>query len=257
MRDPDVWCCSLFGCRKVAISNLKLIGLWRYNADGIDICNSRDVTVRDCFVRSFDDSIVLKGLKWRGMSFDDRPVRNVRVSRCVIWNDWGRALEIGAETCAPEIADVVFEDCDIIRTCHIAMDIQHGDRAAVKDIRFENIRLEIDEFSPRPRMQRSRSGKYKPDPKSRYCPSLFVIVIRPTHYSKDKQRGTVRNVVFQDISVTGKAFPGSSFRGHDAEHTVEGVTIEDLRVNARLIRAARQARLAIGRHVNNVRFAGP
>jgi hypothetical protein len=37
MRDPDVWCCSLFGCRDVTISHVKLIGLWRYNADGIDV----------------------------------------------------------------------------------------------------------------------------------------------------------------------------------------------------------------------------
>jgi len=32
MRDPDVWCCSLFGCRQATIQNIKLIGLWRYNS---------------------------------------------------------------------------------------------------------------------------------------------------------------------------------------------------------------------------------
>ena len=52
-------------------------------------------------------------------------------------------MEIGAETCASEIADISFEDCDIIRTTHIAMDIQHGDRAAIRDIRFENLRVEV------------------------------------------------------------------------------------------------------------------
>ncbi len=65
MRDPDVWCCSLFGCRDVTISNVKLVGLWRYNADGIDVCNSQNVQVRDCFVRAFDDALVIKGLKPR------------------------------------------------------------------------------------------------------------------------------------------------------------------------------------------------
>ena len=99
MRDPDVWCCTLLGCTDAEIANVKLIGLWRYNSDGIDLCNSQHVTVRDCFVRSFDDSLVLKGLKSRRGSFDDRPVRDVRASGCVIWNDWGRAFEIGAETC--------------------------------------------------------------------------------------------------------------------------------------------------------------
>ncbi len=116
VRDPAEWCVAFFGARKVAISDVKLVGLWRYNSDGIDICNSQDVTIRDSFIRSFDDSIVIKGLKSRRQSFDDRPVRNVRVSGLVVWCDWGRALEIGAETCAPELTDVVFSDIDVIRT---------------------------------------------------------------------------------------------------------------------------------------------
>jgi len=52
-------------------------------------------------------------------------------------------MEIGCETCAPEIAEVFFEDCDVIRTTHVALDIQHGDRASVHDIRFENIRTPL------------------------------------------------------------------------------------------------------------------
>ena len=99
MRDPDVWCCSLFGCRNVKISNVKLVGLWRYNADGIDVCNSQDVVVEDCFVRAFDDALVVKGLKFGSNSFDDLPVRDVQFRRCTVWCDWGRAMEIGAETC--------------------------------------------------------------------------------------------------------------------------------------------------------------
>jgi len=148
MRDPDVWCCALFGCSRVTISNVKLVGLWRYNADGIDVCNSQDVVVSDSFVRAFDDALVVKGLK---SAFDDRPVRNVQFRGCVIWCDWGRAIEIGAETCAPEITGITFADCDIVWTTHIAIDIQHGDRAAIRDIRFERIRVEIDDQNPAPR----------------------------------------------------------------------------------------------------------
>lgn len=33
LRDPDVWCLSAFGCREIEITNVKLVGLWRYNAD--------------------------------------------------------------------------------------------------------------------------------------------------------------------------------------------------------------------------------
>jgi len=254
MRDPDVWCCSLFGCRNVRISQVKLVGLWRYNADGIDLCNSRDITVRDCFVRAFDDCIVLKGLKG---AYSDRPVQNVDVGGCVIWNDWGRALEIGAETCAPEISHVTFHDCDVIRTVHIAMDIQHGDGAAVHDIRFENIRVEIDDLTPPPRMQRSRDEKYVLDAKSGFCPELLVIIVTRTFYSKDDQRGTVRNVVFKDIAVTGRSSPASRLQGFDADHGIDGVSFENVRINNRPVTNAPSGGLAIGAHVTDIRFRVP
>ncbi len=170
--------------------------LWQYNADGINICNSQDVQIRDSFVRAFDDCIVLKGLKWGNEDkanppYHERPVRGIIVERCVIWNDWGRALEIGAETSAPEIADVVFRDCDIIRTVRIAMDIQHGDRAVVRDIRFENIRVESDDFNLRPVFQRTREEKYAVDPKDDYRPHLMFIIVRANCYSCDGQLGVV------------------------------------------------------------------
>jgi hypothetical protein len=256
MRDPDVWCCSLFGCNRVTISNVKLVGLWRYNADGIDVCNSRDVVVCDSFVRAFDDALVIKGLKSRQNSFDDRPVRNVRFRRCVIWCDWGRAMEIGAETCAPEIADVAFEDCDIVRTTHIAMDIQHGDRAAVRNVRFDGVRVEIDDRNPRPRMQQKREEKYPADAQDGYCPTLMEIVIRKNFYSKDDDRGAVREVLFKDVTVFSRLQPPSSFRGFDAGHTVEGVTIRNLRFNDRPIGDAAGARLTVGPHVHGVQFSG-
>ena len=254
MRDPDVWCCSLFGCRDAVISHVKLVGLWRYNADGIDICNSQNVVVQDSFVRAFDDALVIKGLKFGANSFDDRPVRNVRFRNCVVWCDWGRAMEIGAETCAPEIAAVTFENCDIVRTTHIAMDIQHGDRATVRDIRFENIRVEIDQWNPRPRMQQNREEIYREDQQDDYCPTLMVIVIRKNNYSKDEQRGIVRDVVFKDVAVISRRKPPSSMRGFDAEHTVANVTIENLRVDDQLISSADQARLSIGPYVQEVQL---
>ncbi|MBM3501290.1 MAG: hypothetical protein FJX74_21775 [Armatimonadetes bacterium] len=255
LRDPDVWCCSLFGCSNARIEGIKLVGLWRYNADGIDICNSQDVIVRDCFVRAFDDAIVLKGLKWGQNSFDGRPIRNVRVSGCTIWCDWGRALEIGAETCAPEIADVTFEDCDIIRTTHIAMDIQHGDRALVRNIRFEDIRVEMQPPNPHPQMQQNPEHRYSPPDDEGYLPALFVIIIRGNNYSQDDQRGNVRDVLLRNIALTAPRMPDSSIQGFDAEHTVDGVTFEGLTLNGEPVPDAAAARLHVGDHVANVRFA--
>ena len=256
LRDPDVWCLSAFGCRNLEISSVKLIGLWRYNADGIDICNSQEVVVRNSFVRAFDDAIVLKGLNWGQGGFHERPVRNVRVQDNVIWCDWGRALEIGAETSAPEFADIRFRDCDVIRTTHIAMDIQCGDRAVVRDVRYENIRVETDEVCPAPKMQASRDEKYVENRASEYVPNLLVIVIAKNPYSQDAERGSVRDITFQGISVAGRRAPRSYFAGLDARHKVEGVTIDNLRFNGKPAQNAGEAGLAAGPHVDGIRF-GP
>jgi len=247
LRDPDVWCCSLFGCRDASLSNLMLIGLWRYNADGIDVCNSQRVTVRDCFVRAYDDAIVLKGLQGNR----DEPVEDIDVSGCTVWCDWGRALELGAETCAPRFTHIRFHDCDIVRTTHIAMDIQHGDRAAISDVWFESIRVEMDDPNPQPRLQKDKDDRYTA-PAVDYLPSLFVIVIRGTPYSKDTERGTVRDVVFQDITVTAPRVPPSSLRGADADHTVDGVVFTNIVINGRRATDLTTAGIVVGDYVSDV-----
>jgi hypothetical protein len=229
---------------------VKLVGLWRYNADGIDLCNSQDVVVRNSFVRAFDDAIVLKGLK----GLQEQPVRNVRVHDNVIWCDWGRGLEIGAETSAPEFADIRFRDCDIIRTTHIAMDIQCGDRAVVHDVRYENIRVETDDVCPSPKMQGSRDERYVENPNDEYMPNLLVIVIAKNPYSQDTERGAVRDITYKDITVMGRHAPRSFFTGLEARHTVQGVTLDNLRFNGQPAHNAAAANLALGANVSDVRF---
>ena len=260
LRDPDVWCCTLLGCRNAEISNVKCVGLWRYNSDGIDLCNSQDIHVHDCFVRAFDDCIVLKGLMGGGggksaVSFVDRPVRGILVERCVIWNDWGRALEIGAETSTPEIADVVFRDCDIIRTDYIAMDIQHGHRANVHDIRFENIRVEADDVQPAARHSEDPRREVRDRSEGRLPALSHVHRHRPNSWSANPNHGVVRNIIFS-ITVTSKLFLPSRFQELDVQHDVKGVTIENVRVNGRRCANAEEVHLEIRPHVSDVNFVG-
>ena len=132
------WNVYLDGCQDVTVDNIKLIGQWRYNADGVDFCNCQNAVIKNSFLRTFDDCIVVKGFKLN----NGLPCQNVLAQNCVLWCDWGRNLEVGAETSAPYISEIKFKNCDIIYGCHVMLDIQHGDKAEINGVYFEDIHIE-------------------------------------------------------------------------------------------------------------------
>jgi polygalacturonase len=226
LRDPHKWAVVPWDCERVTIEDVKLIGCWRYNSDGFDLVDCREVRVRHCFVRSFDDSIVVK-------SFLGRAIRDVRVADCVVWTDWGVSLGVTYETRTDRIADISFRDCDVLHNiaCRGALTINPSDRAEIRDVRFEDIRVED-----------ARSG-------------LIELVVEKTRFGKDPQRGNIRGVRFRNVAVLGGPVPPSIIRGYDAAHTVEDVTIEGLVIHGRPIRDAKGGRVRIGPHAKDVRFA--
>ncbi|NLE36547.1 MAG: hypothetical protein GX621_00820 [Pirellulaceae bacterium] len=248
LRDPHIWCLATYGCSNVEIRYVKAIGLWRYNSDGIDVCNSQNVAVRHCFVRSFDDSLAIKGMRY----CSELPIKNVLFENCVVWNDWGKALEIGAETSAPEISNITFRDCDILRATGFAIDIQHGDRATIKDVTYERVRLEVEDVNHRPQIQKSRDGKYVDDTK--YGPAFMIFVFAKGGWSFDKELGTIRNVVVRDCSISGKLLAGSRMAGFDAAHDIQDVTITNLRFNGKVLKTLDEASISVGPFVSNVRI---
>jgi hypothetical protein len=252
VRDSNLYGIVPLASCDIVISNVKLIGFWRYNTDGIDVINSQQVKIENCFIRSFDDSISIKGsTQYRkyhpGYPTKGRPTKNVTVTGCVVWNDWGRALEIGAETCAPEITNIVFKNCDIIHTTDVALDMQHGDQALIKNIRFENIHVELDDDPPYPQSRPHPPGQP-------HVPRLIVLIILKTQYSEGKERGSLQKMVFKNINVIGKHFPTSTIHGYDADHRIDDVTIENLRINGKLIRNEEEGEFYINNYVKNVKF---
>ncbi|HWH72576.1 MAG TPA: glycosyl hydrolase family 28 protein, partial [Candidatus Sulfotelmatobacter sp.] len=136
LRDSSVWTVPVRECQKVRITNLKLFGS-RANSDGIDICNSRDVEVSNCFLRTLDDLVVVKTDKGQG------PAENIRVKNCVLWNEVAHALSIGAELREP-VSNVRFSNCDVIhdKGREWTLRVFQCDSALISNIAFEDIRVE-------------------------------------------------------------------------------------------------------------------
>ncbi|MBO7762641.1 MAG: hypothetical protein J6T24_07585, partial [Clostridia bacterium] len=271
IRDYLVYNIRPLGCRDLTVKNVKIIGCWRYNSDGIDMHNCVGVRISDCFIRTFDDSICIKGFDcyhagdvaaavraamYRGgKSYD--VFRDAVIERCVIWNDWGKSLEIGAETKAEEIFDITFRNCDLIHLTGAALDCTNVDYADVHDVTFRDIRIECDETVPAPCLQRTDSEEYvNPDPA--YMPdTINVCTLYHHEYSKggDGRRGRCRDILYENISVLSEKPPRIRIVGYDEEHKSERIRIVGLSHNQKPITDTASLRWMVGVHTKDVTLA--
>lgn len=223
------WNVYLDGCTNVTVDNIKIVGQWRYNTDGVDFCNCKNAIIKNSFLRTFDDSIVVKGFK----SNNDLPCENILAENCVLWCDWGRSLEVGAETSAPYMKNIRFRNCNIINGCHIMLDIQHGDKADIESVYFEDVHIEYRARTRRPMLQSSKDEVYI-NFDDTYMPTLFEIIAGTNMWSIDKISGKLNNVYFKNIEVLtedGRIPQGSKIAVLDKENKIDGVYFENITVN--------------------------
>ena len=213
--------------------------------------NCLNVHIENCFVRTFDDCICVKGMDCyydgdveeavhramyrNGKSYD--VFQNVTVKNCVLWNDWGKCLEIGAETRAEEICNVTFEDCHIIHAMGRSMDCMNVDYADVHDITWRNISVELDSPFPSPQIQKNDEQRYDAARKDHTPILLGADVVYHEEYSaKGVRRGKNHGLCFEDIRVFGDKRLRFSFGGYDAEHLVSDVVIRNVYINGQPVK---------------------
>jgi hypothetical protein len=206
LRDSSTWTVPIRQSDRVTVRNVKLLG-YRANSDGIDICNSRDVRVEGCFIRTLDDLIVVKTDKGQGQA------RRIVAKDCVLWNEVAHALSVGAEL-RENVDDVLFTNCDVIhdKGREWTLRVFHCDSARISNVRFENLRIEE-------------------------SPRLISVWIGAFVWTRDKERGHIQNVTFKDIRATAARLR-VELEGFDEGHAVEGVRFQDVVVNSKPLQPA-------------------
>ncbi len=242
IRDSLLYNIRPIACRNVSIRNVKLLGNWRYNSDGIDMHNCENVEISHCFIRTYDDCICVKGWDFL-MDVNDMhhngdyfgKFDNIRVSDCVLWNDWGRSLEIGAETYADEICNVTFENCDVIHATHNILDCQNVDCADIHDVTFRNINIEYDEKYRTPLLQKTDTHKFPETDDGSYYPVFFesVVYYHPEYSSSGLRRGKNHGITVENINVYGNFPLKVSIVGFDNEHKSSEITFRNIIRNGR------------------------
>jgi len=200
LRDSSSWNVPIRQSHRVTLNNVKVFGC-RANSDGFDICNSTDVTVDGCFLRTLDDLIVVKSDRGQG------PVHHVVAKNCVLWNQVAHALSVGAEL-RENVDDVLFINCDVIHDTgrEWTLRIYHCDSATISNVRFENIRVE----------------------ESRKLISLWI---NKAIWSRDTGRGRIRDVTFLNIQAVTTQPPRIELAGFDAEHGIDNVLFDQVTIN--------------------------
>ena len=202
LRDASVWTVPVKNSENVVLEGVKILG-YRANSDGIDICNSRGVTVKNCFVRTLDDLVVVKTTRAGGTA------ENIRVTGNVLWNEVAHALSVGAEI-NHDISDVVFEDNDIIhdKGREWSLRVYHCDNAKVSGVVFRNIRIEESK-------------------------NLISLWINKAVWSSSEERGRIDGVLFENIRAERVSNPAVQVLGYDGEHLVENVTFDGVTVDGK------------------------
>ncbi len=235
LRDPNSWCINVRRSTDVVISNVKMVGLWRYNSDGIDVWDSANVTFKNSFIRAFDDSFIMRA--------DHINNKKIRVENCVMWNDWGLSLAIWAwakDSKASVYEDIEFKNIDVIRTMGQAIHISNKSPVPVKNVKFENINIEYDAWTPRQILQRkeNKDELYIPDPNDRYAPLAIF-------NESTEKNSLIENVSYKNINIVGRSDAPSIIRTKDSACPIKNVSIENLTINGKKTNNASEANMKI------------
>lgn len=255
VRDSLCYNLGLWGCEDVAVNNVKIIGQWRFNTDGIDLHNCRRARVTDCFARTFDDTFCFKAHEGYGNCED------CVFERCVAWNDWGKAFEVGVECRAEHLRRLAFRDCDCIHAVSWAMDVSNVDYGRVSDVLFDDIRIEQDDPMPRSQLQKADDSPFDPTKGLDAPPRLFQVLVDFHHeYSKENGGkwsggGFVDGVTVRNASVkTDGRKPLVKIGAIDAKHRPENVVFEDLAVNGVPVSDAGAVVMEVGKDAVRPKF---
>jgi hypothetical protein len=228
IRGSSHWTIVPRGSRHVTIRNVKLCNSRVQNDDGVNPCNSQDVLITDCFIRSDDDCVALKGLDFQGANSD---VERITVENCVLWCDRARVFLLGHESRAEYMRDVTLRNLEIIHFSMTPFLFEPGEDMRLENVRIEDIRLH---------------GEGQRE----------LIRLRPVvnQYMRKQVPGFIRSVHFKNVAVEGA--PGQyriQLIGADAEHDVQQVTFENVSVLGDRL-TPDSPNLNRGEHVQDVRF---
>lgn len=179
--DGATWTIRTNGCDDIVIHGIRMYNdMLLPNNDGIDLDNSRNARISDCYLECGDDCIVMKTTNVMG---EFGPCENITVTGCTLVSK-SFALNIGCETHAP-MRDMVFDSL-VVKSSHRGVGIHLSHECDVENIIFSNMVIETQFYDG------SWWGRAEP---------LYVVAVP---WTDEDTVGVVRNIRFSNILCRGE-----------------------------------------------------
>ncbi|MCA9263220.1 MAG: hypothetical protein KDA60_05205 [Planctomycetales bacterium] len=214
----------------VTIRNVKLCNSRVQNDDGINPCNSQRVLISDCFIRSDDDCVAMKGLDYRDGANNN--VEDITVEDSVLWCDRARIFLLGHESRAEFMRRITLRNLDIIHFTMTPFLFEPGEEMRLAEVVVQDVRLH---------------GEGQRE----------LIRLRPVvnQYMRKQTPGSITDVLFQDVTLGGD--PGGyavQLVGADDHHDIQGIRFHHVMVLDRPL-TEQSDNLQRGEFVDRVDFA--
>jgi len=238
--------CATGGSDSVTIRNVKSISYYGWG-DGMNVFSSNNVLFDGVFCRNSDDCTTVYGTRG-GFTGG---CRNITMQNSILWADVAHPILIGTHGNTPEpevLENLNYINIDILDHKEAQVDYQGcmslnaGDSNFIRNVKFENIRVE--DF---------RQGQL-----------VNLRVFFNSKYCTSPGRG-IENVLFKNVTYNGKNAELSIITGYDDSRKVKDLAFANLVINGQLItdempgkpkwyKTSDMARFFVGEHVEGIVF---
>ncbi|MDD4000509.1 MAG: glycosyl hydrolase family 28 protein [Bacilli bacterium] len=249
--DPAGWAVNFYFMKDCLIDDIKIITS-RSNGDGISLQSCEDIIVDGCYVRSWDDSLVVKNYPlWEDRSIHGK-TSNILFQNCTLWTDLAQSMELGYETVGEVFSNIIFKNITVLHALHKpVISIHNGNNAKINGVKFENITVED-----------ASMGKGDAHGNDELIDLRVLYSANWTSQHTITSLGSIDDVLIKNVNViAGKrnsritiAGCFDSREGYLDNHYVSGVRIVNLTYRGREI-LAEDENINLGDFVSDIKFS--
>ena len=236
--DPAGWAITYYKCQNSKVENIKIITA-RQNGDGISIQSCQNVEVSGGFVRTWDDSLVVK-------NSDRGTTDGVNIHDVVVWTDLAQSMEVGYETNGITMTNITFNNITVVHNFHKAVISMHNcDDAVITNVKYQNITVEDGQML----------GDVRDDGENDFLID-FTIAYNADWTKSAGDRGIIRGVEITNVNVYKMLDTITArFLGESDVSKISNVSIKGLKIAGRMITSLDQIGTAMNNYTENITIA--